>query len=80
MQAHLAGTEVVLQKSLEDLEAKRKTWSDAELEVVALRGQMLGAEESNARLLERVTQQEEGITVLKNASLSMYLSCPRLMS
>ena len=34
---------------------------------------MLGAEESNARLLEMVTQQEEGLSILKSAHLGMYL-------
>ena len=67
-------------KSLEALEAEREARSDAEQEVVALRGQMLGAEESNAQLLERVTQQEEGLTILESARLGTYLSYPRLMS
>ena len=40
---------------MEALEAERKAQSDAEQKVIALRGQMLGAEESNARLLKRVT-------------------------
>ena len=52
--------------------------SDAEQEVVALRGQMLGVEESNARLLERVTQQEEGLSILESIRLGMYLFHPRL--
>ena len=56
VKVHLAETEAVLQKSLEALEAKQKAWLDAKQEVVALRGQMLGAEESNARLLERMTR------------------------
>ena len=55
VKVHLAETEAALQKSLEALEVERKAWSDAEQEVVALRGQMLGVEESNAQLLERVT-------------------------
>ena len=40
---------------------------------------MLGAEESNTRLLERVTQQEEGRSILKSAHLTTYLFYPRLM-
>ena len=39
--AHLAETEAALRKSLEALEVERKTWLDAEREVIALRGQML---------------------------------------
>ena len=53
--AHLAETEAMLRKSLEALEVERKARSDTEREVVALRGQMLRAEESNTLLLERVT-------------------------
>ena len=34
---------------------------------------MLGAEESNARLLEKVTQQEEGLSILESTHLGMYL-------
>ena len=52
---HLAETEVALQKSLEALESKRKARLKADREVLALRGQVLGAEESNAQLLEKVT-------------------------
>ena len=40
---------------------------------------MLGVEESNARLLERVTRQEEGLSILESARLGMYLFCLRLM-
>ena len=39
---HLVETEAVLEKSLEALEIEQKAQSDAEQEVVALRGQMLG--------------------------------------
>ena len=52
---HLVETEVALQKSLEALEMEQKARSEAQQEVVTLRGQLLGAEESNARLLEKVT-------------------------
>ena len=79
VKVHLAETKVALQKSLEALEVERKARLDAEQEVVALWGQMLGAEESNARLLERVTRQEEGLSILESARLGMYLFCPRLM-
>ena len=77
--AHLAEIEVVLRKSLEALEVERKAWSDAEREVIALWGQMLGTEESNTRLLERVTQQEEGLSILESACLGTYLFYPQLM-
>ena len=34
---------------------------------------MLGTEESNGRLLEKVTRQEEGLSILENTHLDMYL-------
>ena len=77
--AHLVDTEVVHKKSLEALEAEWKAWSDAEREVIALWGQMLGAEESNTQLLERMTQQEEGVYILESACLDTYLFYPQLM-
>ena len=59
----LADTEVVLQKSLETLESERnaleserKARTEANQEVIALRGQMMGIEEANARLCEQVTR------------------------
>ena len=36
-------------------------------------GAVLGAEESNNRLLDRVTWQEEGFSILKSTSLGTYL-------
>ena len=55
VKVHLAETKAALQKSLEALERERWAWSEADQEVLTLRGQVLGAEESNARLLEKVT-------------------------
>ena len=64
-------TEAALEKCLEALEAERKARADVEQwvrsleqEVIVLRGQLLGAEESNAQLRERVTQQEELLSSL----------------
>ena len=41
--------------------------------MLMLRGQVLGVEELHARLLEKVTRQEEGLSILKNRRLGMYL-------
>ena len=41
---------------------------------------MLGTEELNARLLEQVTRQEEGLSILENIRLDMYLLRLWLMS
>ena len=40
---------------------------------------MLGVEESNSRLLEKVTQQEEGLSILEGTRLGIYLFCLWLM-
>ena len=42
MKAHLVETKATLRKSLEALEAERKAWSDAEREVIMLRGRCSG--------------------------------------
>jgi len=47
--------------------------------VVTLQGKVLGVEESNARLLEKVTQQEEGLSILKSTHLGMCLFLLQLM-
>ena len=65
---------------METLETERKARSEVDREVLVLRGQVLGAEESNARLLEKVTRQEEGLSILENTHLGMYLLCLWLMS
>ena len=64
---------MVLQSSLEALESERKARSDADQEVLALRGWVLGMEEANSWLREQVTQQEEGLSILENTRLGTYL-------
>jgi len=58
---------------LEALDTEQKARSKADQEVLTLRGQVLGVEDSNARLLEKVTQQEEGLSILESTCLGMYL-------
>ena len=43
--------------------------------MVALRGRVLGTEELNSRLREQVTRLEEGLSILENTRLGMYLFC-----
>ena len=59
---------------------KQKARSEADLKVLMLRRQVLGVEESNARLLEKVTRQEEGLSILENTRLDMYMFRLWLMS
>ena len=73
---------MVLQRSLETLEmernaleSERKAGSEADQEVLALRGRVMGIEEANTRLCEQVTWQKEGLSILENAHLGMYLFC-----
>ena len=46
---------------------------EADREVLALQGQVIGMKEASARLREQVTQQAEGLSVLKNTRLGKYL-------
>ena len=48
--------------------------------MLALWGRMLELEESNAQLLEKVTQQEEGLSIFESTHLVMYLFSLSLMS
>ena len=56
LQKSLADTKVALQRALETLESERKARSEADQEVLALRGQVMGTEEANARLRKQVTR------------------------
>ena len=71
---------MVLLSSLEALESERKAQSKVDQEVLVLRGQVLGTEEPNARIHEQVTRQEEGLSILENTRLGMYLFSFLLMS
>ncbi|XP_066333791.1 uncharacterized protein [Miscanthus floridulus] len=54
LQKSLAETEAAIQSSLEALESERKARSEVDQEGLALQGQVLGAEELNARLCEQL--------------------------
>ena len=43
--------------------------------MLTLQGQVMGTKEANARLREQVTRQEEGLSILENTCLGMYLFC-----
>ena len=64
---------MLFQNSLEALESEQKARSEVDWEVLVLRGQVLGTEETNARLREQVTRQEEGLSILENTCLGRYL-------
>jgi len=59
LQKTLADTKATFQRALETLdterkalESERKAWSEADQEVLVLRGRVMGMEEVNARLRE----------------------------
>ena len=58
---------------MEALETEWRARSEADREVLVVRALVLGAKESNARLHEKVTWQEEGLSILENTHLGMYL-------
>ena len=55
------------------LESEQKDRSEADQEVLALRGRVMGTEEANARLHEQVTRQAEGLSIIENSHLGTYL-------
>ena len=54
------------------LESKRKARSEADQEVLALRGRVMGTEEASARLHEQVARQAEESSTLENFHLGTY--------
>ena len=73
----LQSTLETLEMERNALESERKARSKADQEVLALRGWVMGMEEANARLCKQVTRQEEGLSILENTRLGMYLFCFR---
>ena len=55
------------------LESERKSRSEADQEVLALRGRVMGTEEASARLREQVARQAEEFSTLENFRVSTYL-------
>ena len=68
----LQSTLKTLESEQKALESEQKARSEADLEVLALQGRVLGTEELNSRLREQVTQQEEGLSILENTHLGKY--------
>ena len=57
------------------LESERKARSEADQEVLALRGRVMGKEEASARLREQVARQMEEFSTLENFHVGTYLFC-----
>ena len=54
---------------------ERKAWSDADREVLALRGRVMGTEDASARLREQVARQAEDLSTLKASCIGACLFC-----
>jgi len=59
------------------LEAERRARSEADQELLVLRGRLMGSEEANARLCTQVTRQAEELSTLENsrAGTSPFIFC-----
>ena len=62
-----------LESARKALESERKARSEADREVLALRGRVMRTEEASARLCEQVARQAEEFSTLENFCLGMYL-------
>ena len=73
----LQGTLETLEAEWSALASKQKARSEADQEVLVLRGRVVETKELNSRLREQVTRQEEGLSILENTHLDKYLFCFR---
>ena len=54
---------------------ERKARSEADQEVLALQGRVMGTEDASARLREQVARQAEDLCTLENFHVGTYLFC-----
>ena len=57
------------------LESERKARSEADQEVLALRGWVMGTEDASTWLREQVARQAEDLSTLENFHVGTYLFC-----
>jgi len=72
-QSALVSERNTLELARKALESERKARSEADREVLMLRGQVMGMEEASARLHEQVAWQAEEFSVLENFRIGKYL-------
>ena len=89
LRASLANTEAALQEALvalepeqaalesaqKALEAEQRARSEADQEVLALRGRVMGTEDASAWLREQVARQAEDLSTLEASRIGVYLFC-----
>ena len=68
-----------LESARKALEAERKARSEADQEVLVLRGRVMGTEDASAWLHEQVVRQAEDLSTLKNFRVGTYLFCFSLL-
>ncbi|XP_066354348.1 uncharacterized protein [Miscanthus floridulus] len=65
-QATLVSAQNALEAARKALEAERKARLEADQEVLALRGRVMGTEDASARLREQAARQAEDLSILEN--------------
>ena len=74
-QSALVSEQNALELARKALESEQKARSEADQEVLALRGWVMGTEEASARLCKQVARQAEEFSTLENFRLGTYLFC-----
>ena len=71
----LVSEQNALESARKALESEQKTQSEADQEVLVLRGRVMGMEEASAQLREQVARQAEEFSTLENFHLDTYPFC-----
>ena len=72
-QSSLVSERNALELARKTPESEQKARSEADQEVLVLRGRVMGTEEASARLCEQVARQAEEFSTLENFHVSTYL-------
>ena len=71
--AALEPERATLERAQKALEAEQRAWSEADQEVLALWSQVMGMEDTSARLCEQVAWQVEDLSTLEASHIGAYL-------
>ena len=74
-QSALVSERSALELAWKALESERKDRSEADREVLTLRGRVMGTEEANTRLCVQAARQAKEFSVLENFHVGTYLFC-----
>ena len=67
--------QAALESAQKALEAEQRARSEVDLEVLVLRGRVMGTEDMSARLCEQVAWQAEDLSTLEASRLGAYPFC-----